>query len=189
MASTQRQLFGNETVPRFRSPVVRDRRLARMFRKAHILMEHSAIKIEAQSLLILALAELFKRHSDPKMRSRNNEAPSVALNRVQPALDFVTEKYYENVSLTELSTFCGLSEYHFLRTFKQTTGIAPYEYVIATRVEESRKLLSLGMSIAEAAVRTGFCDQSHLNRHFKRILGITPGKYIGTDPTFDSMRL
>jgi AraC-like DNA-binding protein len=57
-------------------------------------------------------------------------------------------------------------------------GLAPYEYILAARIEECRKLLSAGISIAEAAARTGFCDQSHLNRHFKRIVGITPGKYV-----------
>jgi AraC-like DNA-binding protein len=62
--------------------------------------------------------------------------------------------------------------------------------VISTRVEQSRKLLFQGMSIAEAAARTGFCDQSHLNRHFKRILGITPGKYVRRIPMqLDSIQL
>jgi AraC-like DNA-binding protein len=175
--------------PRFRSNVIRDKRLARMLRQAHVLLEHAHNNRAAQNLLILALGELLLGYSDREI-SLTDETPSVALNRVKPALNFLAEKYYENVSLLELSAVCGLSEYHFLRTFKKSTGLAPYEYVISTRVEQSRKLLFQGMSIAEAAARTGFCDQSHLNRHFKRILGITPGKYVRRIPMqLDSMQL
>jgi AraC-like DNA-binding protein len=181
----------DQTAPRFRSNVIRDRKLAWMLRQAHILTEQSDHKIAGQNLLILALKKLLLRHSDHhKISVGNDETDSLAVSRVKPALNFLAEKYHENVSLMELSAFCGLSEYHFLRTFKKSTGLAPYEYVIATRVEESRKLLSRGMSIAEAAARTGFCDQSHLNRHFKRILGITPGRYARRTPMqLDSMKL
>jgi AraC-like DNA-binding protein len=178
MASVQKELYDNPDVPRFRSCVVHDFRLSEMFRQAHILMEGSHSGITGRRLFILALKELVKRYSSRSIARKEHPFTS---NRIKPALDFLADSYQNNISLMDLSTFCGLSEYHFIRTFKRLTGLAPYQYVIATRIEESRKLLSEGMSIAEAAVQTGFCDQSHLSRHFKRLLGITPGKYAHTE--------
>jgi AraC-like DNA-binding protein len=55
--------------------------------------------------------------------------------------------------------------------------VSPHSFQIGQRVIRARRLLEAGMSAAEAAVMTGFVDQSHLHRHFTRRLGITPGRY------------
>jgi len=64
-----------------------------------------------------------------------------------------------------------------LRRFRAETGLAPYEYVVSRRIEEARRLLAAGLPPAEVSVRAGFADQSHLNRHFRRIVGVTPGRF------------
>ena len=56
-------------------------------------------------------------------------------------------------------------------------GLAPHEYQVQLRVNRARALLESGESAAQAALDSGFADQSHLNRHFRRILGLTPGAY------------
>jgi AraC-like DNA-binding protein len=55
--------------------------------------------------------------------------------------------------------------------------MAPYRYLIHVRVAHARKLLERGVATAEAALEVGFCDQSHLHRHFVRQVGTTPGAY------------
>jgi AraC-like DNA-binding protein len=62
---------------------------------------------------------------------------------------------------------------------KAATGLPPHQYVIVRRIERARQLLQAGtnLSLAEVALRAGFSDQSQLTRHFKRIVGVTPGQF------------
>src|SRR5262249_29384347 len=78
-----------------------------------------------------------------------------------------------------LAAVAYLSPYHFARQFKAATGLPPHRYVIARRVERAQQLLQDGgdLSLAEIAARTGFSDQSQLARHFKRLVGVTPGQF------------
>ncbi|WP_370589516.1 helix-turn-helix domain-containing protein [Tychonema sp. LEGE 07203] len=79
------------------------------------------------------------------------------------------------MSLEAIANHIDISSYHFCRLFKQSTGFSPHQYVIQQRVERAKQLLLQGkMSLAEIAIACGFSHQSHLNRHFKRITGVTP---------------
>ena len=68
---------------------------------------------------------------------------------------------------------------HFARQFKRTTGLPPQQYVIARRVERAKALLQAGtdLSLAQVAARAGFSDRSQLSQHFKRLVGVTPGRF------------
>ena len=71
-----------------------------------------------------------------------------------------------------------MSPSYFSRLFKQSTGYAPHQYVIRCRVERAKKLLlQEKLTIADIAYSLGFAHQSHLNRHFKRLVGVTPKKF------------
>ncbi len=64
-----------------------------------------------------------------------------------------------------------------LRVFCKQVGLPPHAYLVQTRVARAKVLLSMRLPIAQVAADTGFTDQSHLNRHFKRIVGVTPRQY------------
>jgi AraC-like DNA-binding protein len=66
---------------------------------------------------------------------------------------------------------------HLVRAFSGAYGIPPHQYLMSRRVERARRLLLEGRAPGEVAVETGFYDQSHLNRHFKRLVGVAPGRY------------
>lgn len=80
--------------------------------------------------------------------------------------------------LALLGRRAGLSPYALLRTFQAAVGMSPLTYQTLLRVNRVKQLLRDSTSIAHAAVATGFCDQTHLSRHFRRIVGMTPGQYI-----------
>jgi AraC family transcriptional regulator len=78
-----------------------------------------------------------------------------------------------------MAAVARLSPYHFARQFKAATGLPPRQYVIARRVERAKQLLQGGVdsSLAEVAARAGFADQSHFCHHFRRRVGVTPGRF------------
>lgn len=82
------------------------------------------------------------------------------------------------VALEDLAAQAGLSRFHLLRVFKAAAGQTPHAYHLCRRVDAARGLLRGGLPIAEAAQRTGFHDQSHFTRTFKRYVGLTPGRYL-----------
>jgi AraC-like DNA-binding protein len=82
------------------------------------------------------------------------------------------------ISLAELAELSGLDRYRTVRAFSQECGITPYAYVIQRRVRLTRRLLLSGETLASAAQRAGFADQSHMTRAFTRQLGVPPGKYL-----------
>jgi len=79
----------------------------------------------------------------------------------------------------QMAAIVHLSPYHFARQFKATTGLPPYQYVIARRVERAQHLLRANgeLGLVDVALRVGFSDQSKFSFHFKRIVGVTPGQF------------
>jgi AraC-like DNA-binding protein len=79
--------------------------------------------------------------------------------------------------LRSLSEQLGTSRFSALRAFKRHFGLPPHNYQIHLRVEQAQSGLRAGQSPARVAVDCGFFDQSHMTRHFKRVLGTTPAQY------------
>ncbi|HJZ47493.1 MAG TPA: AraC family transcriptional regulator [Roseiflexaceae bacterium] len=102
-------------------------------------------------------------------------ARAFSQGQVSKVKDYINDRLDQPITLAELADVVALSSTHFSRLFKQSTGVAPYHYVIQRRVERAKFLLSRGdMTLAEVASAVGFADQSHLVRHFKRIMGVSP---------------
>ena len=78
----------------------------------------------------------------------------------------------------ELSRRVFVSQYYLIREFKKRFGLTPHQYQMQNRVRKAQHLLLEGRSITEVALITGFCDQSHFDRWFRKMLGITPSEYI-----------
>jgi AraC family transcriptional regulator len=95
--------------------------------------------------------------------------------KLQQATAYIQEHLDRDLSLDEIAAKVNFSAYHFARLFKQSTGLAPHQYQIHCRVERAKELLQAGeIAIADIATQVGFYDQSHLSRHFKRIVGVSP---------------
>jgi AraC family transcriptional regulator len=108
------------------------------------------------------------------------ETPATQPRAVAQALQFIHANYTSDLSLNEIAKAVNLSPFHVARLFKQSVGVSPHQYLIQLRVNSARSLLSAGSgehSLAELASAVGFADQSHLTRHFKRIVGVTPRQF------------
>ena len=97
---------------------------------------------------------------------------------IRAAVVYIEANFAEPVTLAELSLLAGLSLHRFVTVFREQVGIPPHQFVCRTRIDQARTLLRQGLPPAAVAVDTGFCDQSHMSRHFKRIFGTTPGSYL-----------
>jgi AraC-like DNA-binding protein len=80
-------------------------------------------------------------------------------------------------SVSEAAQLSGMSREGFSRRFRRVHGVPPQQFQLLERLNDARRLLRVGTPIAEAAAETGFADQSHLGRLFRRVFGITPGRY------------
>jgi len=121
--------------------------------------------------LVRALVRLLRKHGARPCPMRPT-SPAVAAARRR--LDEAPER---PVTLAELAALSGVDRFALLRGFARETGATPHAYLVQRRVRLARQLLAAGHVPAEAALRAGFADQSHLTRAFRRQFGVTPGSY------------
>ena len=101
--------------------------------------------------------------------------PPVRLNRV---LEYLHENHSRNLRLWELAQVAEMGSHYFSELFKQSTGLSPYQYVLRLRVQRARELLRQpDVRVSEVAAATGFADQSHFTKVFRRIVGTTPAQF------------
>lgn len=162
-------------LPFFGSGIITDSPLARRLRRTHLRLENPNTScLEQETLLLGVLAQLVRHHADvPPPKVRVGREPAV----VEQVKRHLERHYAEEVSLEQLSHLTCLSRYHLARVFSESVGLPPHAYLRQVRVNRAKELLAAGCPVAEVAVATGFTDQSHLHRWFKRLWGVTPGGY------------
>jgi AraC-like DNA-binding protein len=163
-------------VPEFAGEVVRDRAVADRLRRFHLASEQShASQLQRESYLAEALVSLVRRHG---VRGRPLRPAGREHAAVTAAREYLDAHIGENISLLSLASVVGLSPFHLCRVFKDGVGLNPHAYQDQLRVRRAKQLLAQQVPIAQAALEAGFYDQAHLTRHFKRTMGITPGRYV-----------
>jgi AraC-like DNA-binding protein len=159
----------------FRSGLIEDQRTTERFLKVHRSLQDDEPDAGRDGCAFSFLHELAVRHSTARIPLPRNGNEDFAVRRAKQFLD---ERYAERVSLHELAKLMGLSPYHLNRSFCRKIGMPPHEYQVQLRIMKAKSFLRLGRSISETASLVGFVDQSHLTRHFKRSVGVTPGKFL-----------
>ena len=99
---------------------------------------------------------------------------------IRHAVQHLETDFADEVSLGELATMAQMSRSHFALMFREFTGYTPHQYLLLVRLNHARKLIAQGNSalpLAEIAAASGFCDQAHLSRHFRRVFGTTPAAF------------
>jgi AraC family transcriptional regulator len=147
------------------------------------LREEAEIKGIGSHLLIDSLRTALVIHllrnycvTRPKLSSYSNGLSPVTLTLVK---EYIQNHLHQDLKLIELAAIAQLSPYHFLRLFKQSMGATPHQYILQCRLNQAEYLLQHSdLSIVEIAIKTGFCDQSHLTRYLKRIMSVTPKQLL-----------
>lgn len=146
----------------------------RILVRAHARLIASETPLDQESVLVQLLSVLTR--SGHMTKARASAAP--ARQAVCEARRHIDANFRDSVSLRELADLTGTSPFHLLRSFRTHVGLPPAAYQNQLRIEEAKRLLRAGHAIANTAAAVGFSDQSHLTRHFHRIVGTTPGRYL-----------
>jgi AraC-like DNA-binding protein len=169
------EIGGIGAPPFFPTPVLDDRQVVAAYRALHRAFEDSADRLERDSRLLELLALLVGRWAERPPQAQRSEGAVEAVCRVR---DLLLERCAENLSLDELSQAAELSPYHLNRLFRREVGMPPHAFQTQARIARAKALLREGRPIVEVAAETGFADQSHFSRCFRRLMLITPGKYV-----------
>lgn len=156
-----------------------DAQIARLMESLRADIEDGSLSdtLFGESIAIALTAHIAQRYATMTARLetyRGGLSPA-RLNRV---LDYIHANLGDKIELDTLAGVVGLNVYHFARAFKQSTGESPYQYVLRSRIDRAKEFLrQSGLPVIEASARTGFVDQSHFSKVFRRMVGVAPSEY------------
>jgi len=159
-------------LPFVAAPVVSDAPLR------HVLLE--ALTALDQELEPLFVDDLLVGIAGGLLRQAGKPAPRLghpAQRQVRLACDYLAANTDRAVQSRELERLTGLDRFELARHFRALYGTSPHRFQLMRRLQQARQIIVSGAGLAEAAAATGFVDQSHMNRHFKKAFGMTPGRW------------
>ena len=172
-----------EGLPFFPDPLIFDEDVIDPYLGLHGSREDSGTASERELLVQELLSKLVARYAQKRveMRKVGNEQTAVRTTR-----EYITAHHERNLSLGDLARLVNLSPFHLNRVFTKEVGMPPHAFQTQMRVAAAKKLIQSGHPLSSVATSTGFADQSHFIRHFKRLMKITPGQYLKTARTFNT---
>lgn len=163
-----------EAVPAFARPALfGDGLLLHLARRLYgeFRLRDEVARVAVESLVLGVLAEAARRH----LRPRRSATPPPWLRLV---LEILNARFTTDLGLAGVAAEVGVHPVHLARTFRQYERCTLTDYVRRLRVDLAcRNLASSDLSLTDVALLSGFCDHSHLCRHFKRQIGLTPASY------------
>ena len=154
-------------------PVVLDEHLRRHLSRLHDVLACPDDTLEAETRLASVTTRIAAALGPPAT-TPDRAHPSDAAEELRAYLD---ARLFEPVTLASVATVLGATTTQLARAFSATFGIPPHAYVLGRRLEVARCRILDGQPLADVAAETGFCDQAHLTRRFRQLLGTTPGRF------------
>lgn len=172
MLDLAEEIMGERSLPGFVRNVVEDEELTCYLRPLHEMIMKGYGEFDKEENLLLLLSVLFKKYGQPF-----EQCIPECREEIEKACEFMKQHYSERIYLDQICRCAGLSKSTLLRAFTKTKGVTPYLYLENIRIGEAKKLLEQGVPLIDAALRTGFSDQSHFTNYFNSFIGLSPGSY------------
>jgi AraC-like DNA-binding protein len=155
-------------------PIIRDPALCAALFDVHLSSELDGPSLHRDERYLAFAARLAGRH----LKEGAGVAPTPREpGAVAAARRFLDDRLGEQVHLDEIAAAAGLPPFRLFRAFSRETGMTPHEYQRQARVRRAQQMIRHGGKLSAIAAATGFADQAHLTRTFRRMLGVTPGAY------------
>jgi AraC-like DNA-binding protein len=175
MADVAAEVEGTgRTVPQFSRPRIDDEELAARLVRTHRMLVDRATALQGEEVILETLVALVARHADRTGPTREAGQERQAVRRVR---EYIEARFDRDVTLGELAEVAGLSPFHLARVFRAEVGLPPHAYLESVRVREAQRLIRGGQTLVEVAHGVGFADQSHFTHRFRRLVGVTPGRF------------
>lgn len=159
----------------FRNIIKKSDGLHSRFTKLLSILESDAPLLEKESDLQAFLNITASAYSAEKIALKITAVQKTA---VKKALEYLEKNLTDKITMEELAGITGMSRFHFNRVFCTVTGLSPYAFHLHIRIEHAKHILLTGKTAVETALDSGFTDQSHFSRYFKKIVGVTPGVFV-----------
>lgn len=172
MAGLAEEITGDPLLPGFSAAVVQDEEAACCLKSLHEQIMGGSAEFGKEENLLLLLSMLIQRYGRPFA-----ECIPECREEIEAACRFMELHYAEHISLDQICRLTGLSKSTLLRAFAKEKGVTPYCYLENIRIGAAKRLLEQGAAPVEAALQTGFSDQSHFTNYFSRFIGLAPGVY------------
>lgn len=166
------EVTGKRELPGFSKNVIFDEEAACCLRPLHELVMKGSCEFEKEENLLLLISLLIQQYGEPF----ENCIPDCP-DEIEKACIFMEQHFAERIYLDQICRCAGLSKSTLLRAFTKTRCVTPYSYLENIRIGKAKKLLEQGVPPVEAALQTGFSDQSHFTNYFNRFIGLAPGVY------------
>ena len=154
-------------------PVVADAQLRAALLAALGQLEETIEDLQLSDILS-EVARGLSRHT----RSSDPVTTGVSLDRMALARDYLCDNALRTVRSEELEAVTGMDRFALSRQFRLVYATSPHRFQIMRRLDRARHMMRCGQTLADVAAATGFADQSHLTRHFKKCFGVTPGRWL-----------
>ena len=172
MLDLAEEVTGRCDLPGFSKNVIYDDEAACHLRLLHEMVVKGTGEFGKEETLLFLLSHLIQNYGQPF-----ESCIPECRQEIEKACEYMEGHFTERIYLDQICRHAGLSRSTLLRAFTKEKGVTPYRYLETIRINEAKKLLLEGVLPVEAAIRTGFSDQSHFTNYFNQFMGIAPGTY------------
>ena len=168
------EINGTNNLPYFKPNVLYQSEFVSNLKELHLKISQDESEFKKEELFLYFMEELIQMYSDLTITPPASETS----HEINTICNYLEGNYTKTITLNDLSDLTGWSKYHLLRSFTKHRGISPYSYLETIRINHAKKLLEQGVKPIEVTFLTGFSDQSHFTKFFKRQIGLTPKQYL-----------
>lgn len=166
------EVTGKRELPGFSCSVIYDEEITFYLRALHEMVMNGSKDFGKEEMLLFLISGLIQSYGQPF-----ESCIPECRKEIEKACEFIKSHYKDHICLDQICRHAALSKSTLLRAFTSSKGITPYRYLETIRINEAKKLLEQGVSPLDAAIETGFSDQSHFTNYFSRFIGLAPGVY------------
>lgn len=172
MLNLAEEITGKRELPGFSKTVIADEEAVCCLRTLHEMIMKGIGGFGKEEALFLLLSMLIRNYGQPF-----ESCIPECRQEIEKACEYMDGHFTEHIYLDQVCRYAGLSKSTLLRAFTKAKGITPYRYLETIRINEAKRLLGEGVLPTDAAIQTGFVDQSHFTNYFSSFIGLAPGAY------------